>query len=345
MNIPILCSTLLPRQSGYCSSLSTHHSRQDSTRDAKAARNMLKVVLLAAPLAFIISVGSLVTRFSPVSAQILSPGTIASLQQGDEGVRVLALQEQLRDRGYFVTPDRVYGPETASAVRQFQRDQGLVVDGVYGPATEAALFGTGSVVLASSTHSVSSSSSSSGFGPYVNASPGSRTITLGDRGSDVLQLQQSLNRLGFNAGVEDGAFGNTTLAAVRSFQQSRGLSVDGVVGRSTWCALGFCTAQFPPSSFPPTSFPPTSFPPTSGGVVMTPLETILNQGRYVVVVPGSDTSNLFTIQNELGRTAYLTRSDRGSFTTPGGYTSFSAARSDALRLRGADLDARVEYCN
>lgn len=335
MNIPILCSTSPRHEPGQRCSLSAQPIKQNPTHHSQAVWKTLKVVFMAAPLSLVLSVGLLAPRFSPASAQILSPGTISSLSRGDEGIRVLALQEQLRERGYFVTQDRVFGSETENAVRQFQRDQGLVADGVYGPATEAALFGTG-VFVPASTHSVSSSSSSS-FGPYVNAAPGSRTITLGDRGSDVLQLQQTLNRLGFNAGNEDGTFGSATLAAVRAFQQSRGLTVDGAVGPSTWCALGYCTT----SGFPPLG----TVPPLSSGTVMTPLETILNQGRYVVVVPGSDTSNLFTIQNELGRTAYLTRSDRGAFTTPGGYTSFSAARSDALRLRAADLDARVEYFN
>ncbi len=336
MNIPISCSTLLSHPPGDGSSLSTQSPRRHSTNDTDGTWKTLKVLVLAAPLSLLISVGSLATRVSPVAAQILSPGAISSLQRGDQGVRVLALQEELRNQGYFVTPDQLYGSQTESAVRQFQRDRGIVVDGVYGPATEAALFGTGGAVLASTTPLFQTSSSSS-FGTYVNASPGSRTVTLGDRGSDVLQLQQTLNRLGFRAGSEDGAFGNSTVAAVRSFQQSRGLSVDGAAGPNTWCALGFCTS----SGVPPLG----TVPPTSSGVVTTPLETILNQGRYVVVVPGSDTSTLFTIQNELGRTAYLTRSDRGSFTTPGGYTSFSAARSDALRLRGANLDARVEYFN
>jgi peptidoglycan hydrolase-like protein with peptidoglycan-binding domain len=35
----------------------------------------------------------------------------------------------------------------------------------------------------------------------------------------------------------DGIFGAKTLAAVRAFQRSRGLTVDGVVGPLTWGAL------------------------------------------------------------------------------------------------------------
>jgi peptidoglycan hydrolase-like protein with peptidoglycan-binding domain len=38
--------------------------------------------------------------------------------------------------------------------------------------------------------------------------------------------------------VADGYFGNQTAGAVRSFQRSRGLAVDGVVGPQTGRALG-----------------------------------------------------------------------------------------------------------
>jgi peptidoglycan hydrolase-like protein with peptidoglycan-binding domain len=41
--------------------------------------------------------------------------------------------------GLVVEVDQIYGPETALAIRAFQDQHGLVVDGVVGPATRAAL--------------------------------------------------------------------------------------------------------------------------------------------------------------------------------------------------------------
>ena len=55
---------------------------------------------------------------------------------------VLELQSRLNWLGYGCTPeDGYFGPETASIVRQFQSDYGLVVDGEVGPQTWNALFG------------------------------------------------------------------------------------------------------------------------------------------------------------------------------------------------------------
>lgn len=53
-------------------------------------------------------------------------------------------------------------------------------------------------------------------------------------GSDVKFVQARLKELGFNPGVIDGIFGRNTERAVRSFQSSRRIAVDGIVGPQTW---------------------------------------------------------------------------------------------------------------
>ena len=64
------------------------------------------------------------------------------------------------------------------------------------------------------------------------------TLRSGSHGPDVRRLQRILvmiKLLGFEQ--IDGTFGPKTEAAVRSFQGSEGLTVDGVVGPRTWAAL------------------------------------------------------------------------------------------------------------
>ncbi|MFE5942791.1 peptidoglycan-binding protein [Streptomyces sp. NPDC056480] len=64
------------------------------------------------------------------------------LRMGDSGPFVVRLQEDLTTHGYAVGQvDGIFGPKTDAAVRQFQSDQGLVVDGIVGPATWTALEG------------------------------------------------------------------------------------------------------------------------------------------------------------------------------------------------------------
>ena len=58
------------------------------------------------------------------------------------------------------------------------------------------------------------------------------TIKIGDRGSDVAELQTKLNI------PADGIFGPSTQLAVENFQAANGLTPDGVVGPKTWAKLG-----------------------------------------------------------------------------------------------------------
>ena len=81
-------------------------------------------------------------------------------------------------------------------------------------------------------------------GPAKPAPAPGRLLQIGATGADVEQLQASLNRLGAKPSLlVDGKFGPATRTGVATFQRSRGLETDGVVGPKTWGALDTALAQ------------------------------------------------------------------------------------------------------
>ncbi len=73
--------------------------------------------------------------------------------------------------------------------------------------------------------------------PPACSSGGYPTLRRGSLSVYVLILQDGLNTLGFTTGGLDGIFGNRTFEAVKSYQTSRGLASDGIVGCNTWRSL------------------------------------------------------------------------------------------------------------
>lgn len=60
----------------------------------------------------------------------------------------------------------------------------------------------------------------------------------GSSGATVTEIQTRLKAWGYYTGSVDGTYGSQTEKAVRYFQQSNGLSVDGQAGPETLAALG-----------------------------------------------------------------------------------------------------------
>jgi hypothetical protein len=69
---------------------------------------------------------------------------------------------------------------------------------------------------------------------------------LHSQGPEVGQIQSRLQATGWYSGPIDNDFGGVTEAAVRGFQQSQGLAVDGEVGPATWASL-FSASPAPPT--------------------------------------------------------------------------------------------------
>lgn len=75
------------------------------------------------------------------------------------------------------------------------------------------------------------------YGTPACSSGGFPLIRRGSRGNYVCIAQDDLNTLGYKTGGLDGVFGEQTYNAVRRYQSSRGLSVDGIIGCNTWRSL------------------------------------------------------------------------------------------------------------
>lgn len=188
----------------------------------------------------------------PASGTIFAERT---LRLGDDGDDVRRVQEALVQKGYKLTLDGKFGPAMQDAVRDFQRSQGLTVDGDVGPQVYGKL-----EVRAL----VAGSDKPGGFKEKLaekkaeiidkakelktkldpdkrEKSAGlasiARTLRRGDEGADVRALQDALNNRGFKL-VVDGNYGSGTQAAVREFQRKEGLSADGSVGPATLARLG-----------------------------------------------------------------------------------------------------------
>lgn len=68
--------------------------------------------------------------------------------------------------------------------------------------------------------------------------PALPTLKKGSKGEYVLSWQQYLWINGFPPGLIDGKFGQLTEDAVKAFQFSRGLTVDGIIGPEMWNSIG-----------------------------------------------------------------------------------------------------------
>lgn len=69
-----------------------------------------------------------------------------------------------------------------------------------------------------------------------------RMLSYGSSGEEVKELQKALNNAGYSLEV-DGKFGTKTQSAVKSYQKSKGLAVDGIVGNNTWTSLSNSTVS------------------------------------------------------------------------------------------------------
>ena len=142
--------------------------------------------------------------------------TTKLIREGDHSPEVADVQTRLREFGLSVADEPgTFGTATKRAVREFQQQRGILVDGIVGPHTW-------SEIVEASWHL------------------GDRDLYLKHpmmRGDDISELQARLNALGFDAGKVDGIFGPATDRAVRAFQKEYAVAGDGIFGLMSHAAL------------------------------------------------------------------------------------------------------------
>lgn len=161
----------------------------------------------------------------------LDPRSWPVVQGGDRGPAVEELQRRLSAEGFVVDADGVFGPTSQQTLEGYQRSRGLDVDGVSGLQTWTALL-TDQPNVPSDDSPVKHPTRSPDSHPSTRP-----TLRRGSEGLEVTDLQRRLITLGFHSGEDDGLFGPLTLQSVETYQESRSLGVDGIVGANTWTAL------------------------------------------------------------------------------------------------------------
>ncbi|MDD6049862.1 MAG: peptidoglycan-binding protein [Clostridiales bacterium] len=144
-----------------------------------------------------------------------------TLRMGDTGLDVKYVMKRLYDLKYYnKAADEKFGAGMLSAVKAFQKKNGLTQDGVVGPATIKVLFSADAL-------------SADALTPLPDPDPLKLPLKRGDKGAEVKEVQTALKNLGYAVGKVDGSYGAKTQAAVKLFQARNGMTVDGKVGQRT----------------------------------------------------------------------------------------------------------------
>lgn len=179
---------------------------------------------------------------APIRDGLLSyPGRV--LRQGENSNAVQLKQIQLNriSSNYPGIPkiaaaNGLFGADTEEAVRAFQRIFGLTVDGLIGPATWnriSYLFNAVKRLSELDSEGLSRAELPDRF---------EETVSLGSEGIEVRSIQYFLDVVAaFYDSVPrvsvTGQYDAATDEAVRAYQQTFGLPVDGVLDRDTWNSL------------------------------------------------------------------------------------------------------------
>ena len=197
------------------------------------------------------------------------------LRQGSTGAAVFTLQRQLnritKDYPFLglLTVDGIFGRKMTETVKKFQKQFNLTADGVVGRSTwyKISYIYVSVKDLAELT---SEGETFSGTLPDSSWNFGSSVLKQGSTGSEVEQVQFWLSTLAqYESSIPsvtvDGVYGSGTAAAVRAFQRLYGLTVDGIVGLTTWTELYDQFRSIQSDNGTPNAYPGTALREGSSG--------------------------------------------------------------------------------
>lgn len=243
-----------------------------------------------------------------------------TLRKGMNDPDVKDLQDALKAKGFFTFDQSTgyYGPITEEAVRKFQQEHRLQVDGIAGPQTLStllALMDQQTQVQAQRTQTAQATTTLSTTSSTQSALTTTSVLRFGSRGKQVEELQLRLKQEGhFNHEVT-GYFGRITTDAVKAYQRKHKLKVDGIVGPQTLSSL-LSVNQPNTNSTLKVSTPST--------------------GQVAVLRNGSKGTQVRTLQQQLKDLGYFNHSVTGNF---GGITELAVR--DFQRARKIKVDGLV----
>ena len=260
------------------------------------------------------------------STPVSSIGTTLESGMKNSGA-VKAMQTRLKSLGYLTgTADGSFGDATKAAVIAFQTANGLKADGKAGTSTLNRLY-SDAAIAASSMPTATASTSVDGY----------TTLSEGDTGTAVRNLQQALKNKGYYSGSVDGKYGAATTAAVVAFQSAQGLRVDGKAGPATQRALFTTSSSTDTSKY-------TTLRPGDSGAAIRQLQTTLKQkGYYTGTIDGDYGSGTTAAVKSFQKKMNITPVDgiAGDKTLTLLYSSDAVDSDEYATLRPGDTGAAV----
>lgn len=201
---------------GTVSALKTFQKKNNLRQDGIASPEVQKLIFEERPIN---------SKGKKTNIKTLPPIENYPMQQGDRGDAVIQLQQKLNTLGYFTADyTNTYNSATQKAVKAFQQDHSLTVDGKAGEKT-LRLLNLISVTPAPDAPQA----------PQNTPLTESNVIVMqnGTRGQAVVSLQKRLMELGYYECEADGVYDSDDIAAVKAFQKRNGLKADGIAGLDT----------------------------------------------------------------------------------------------------------------